>query len=330
MRTKLFTKKKVMIGLLLCLLAGGAVVIQNRQEEVITLELGMFTGSNWDVANANSYVIIDKVIERFERDHENVKVNYVSGIRKEDYSEWLSQKILAGETPDVFMVLTSDFNQFASVGALKNLETLSAADADFDADAYFTTALNSGKYQGVQYAMPYETVPTLMFVNKTLLAREGIEVPDNDWTWDDMLEICRQVTKDTDGDGITDQFGAYNYSWKDAVYSNDGSLFDTDGTKGLFTEKEVLRAVEFTKELNELNDGQKVSQEDFDEGRVAFMPLLFSEYRTYKSYPYKLKKYSSFQWDCITMPAGESGGNVSEVDTLLLGISNNTRQEELA
>lgn len=60
------------------------------------------------------------------------------------------------------------------------------------------------------------------------------------------------------------------------------------------------------------------------------MPLTFAEYRTYKTFPYKIKRYANFQWDCLTMPAGPNGGNSSQVDTLLMGISNKTREEKLA
>ena len=61
------------------------------------------------------------------------------------------------------------------------------------------------------------------------------------------------------------------------------------------------------KRLNDLNQGQSVTQEDFNKGNVAFMPLTFAEYRTYKTYPYRIKKYTRFQWDCITFPAGKEG-----------------------
>ena len=37
------------------------------------------------------------------------------------------------------------------------------------------------------------------------------------------------------------------------------------------------------KKLNEMNGGREVTQNDFDSGNVAFMPLAFSEYRTYKN-----------------------------------------------
>ena len=51
-------------------------------------------------------------------------------------------------------------------------------------------------------------------MNKTLLAKEIIALPENNWTWKDFLEICRKVTRDTNGDGILDQFGCYDYSWQ--------------------------------------------------------------------------------------------------------------------
>ncbi|MDE6602358.1 MAG: extracellular solute-binding protein [Lachnospiraceae bacterium] len=313
--------------LFLLLVAGG---LYDAGTGPVVLEFGMFTGSNWNVANANSFLIIDEAIARFEAAHPGVKVHYYSGVPREEYSEWLSRKILAGEEPDVFMVLGSDFDQFSSIGIMKNLDELIGQDADFDAEKYFQSALNTGKYGDAQYALPYETVPTLMFVNQTLLTKEGIEIPDADWNWDEMYDICRRVTRDLDGDGILDQFGICNYDWLDAVYSNGGEIFQADGKTCYLAEDSVVEAVKYIRQLNELYQGQKVAQDDFNGGNVAFMPLTFAEYRTYKTYPYKIKRYANFKWDCITMPAGKAGGNVSQVDTLLMGISANTRKEELA
>ena len=296
----------------------------------ITLEFGMFTGSNWDVAQANSFTIIDKAIAKFEHAHPGVTVHYYSGIRKDDYSEWFSRKLLAGEEPDIFMVLGTDFNQFASMGVMKNLETFIEEDTDFEPEKYFTSAFVSGQYESVQYALPYETVPTLMFVNKTLLTQEGIDMPEENWTWDDFYEICKKVTRDTDGDGVLDQFGSYNYDWMDALCSNGGGVFNTKGTEAALTDSRVVEAVKYVRSINDLYGGEKLTQEDFNGGLVAFMPLTFAEYRTYKTYPYKIRKYANFQWDCVTMPAGEQGGNISQVDSLLMGISANTKEEKLA
>jgi len=326
------SRKKIgfIIGCIGIFIALSLAFYINRKNKTVTLEIGIFAGSNWDVANANSYVIIDKAIEKFEEEHKNVKIHYYSGILKKDYSEWLTQQLLMGKMPDVFMVLSDDFNLLASLGVLKDLEKLMEKDTDFDSEEYFTTTLLAGQFNGIQYALPYETVPTLMFVNKTLLQNEGIKVPDSDWTWDDMYEICRMVTKDTDGDGHLDQFGAYNYDWLDAVYANGMVLFEEDDTKINLANEKVIQAVKFTKQLYDLNQGIKVTQDDFDSGKVAFMPLSFANYRTYKTYPYKIKKYLNFKWDCITLPAGPNGENISEVNTLLMGINDKSRHEDLA
>lgn len=322
-------KISITIGLLcIALFLTGAYIY--RKHKVIVLEVGIFAGSNWDVANANSYVIIDKAVEKFEAAHTNVKVHYYSGIRREDYSEWFSRQLLRGCEPDVFMVLGEDFNQFAEIGVMKDLEPLMLADTAFTKESYYSTTLQAGQYGGRQYALPYETVPMLMFVNKSLLNKEGLAVPDNDWTWDDLYRICSQITKDRDGDGLPDQFGTYNYGWTEAVYSNGAKLFDENGTESYFNNDRVTEAVRFTKQIADLNQMQKVTRDDFDSGNVAFMPLPFTEYRTYKTYPYKIKKYTKFQWDCITLPAGKDGGNTSVIDTLLMGISDHTDKEKLA
>jgi multiple sugar transport system substrate-binding protein len=323
-------KYRIIIIVVAVILTLSAVDYLIKKDKAVVLEVGIFVGSNWDVANANSYVIIDKAIERFEAEHSNVKVHYYSGILKADYSEWFSKQLLLGKMPDVFVILSNDFNQLASLDVMKNLEELINRDDSFVKEAYFPTTLLTGEYNGTQYALPYETVPTLMFVNKTLLEKEGIAVPDSGWTWEDLYTISEKITKDIDGDGILDQFGTYNYDWLDASHTNGAILFDTKDMKINLANDEVIQAVQFTKQLYDLNQKQKVTQDDFDSGNVAFMPLPFSEYRTYKTYPYKIKKYLSFQWDCITLPAGENGGNISEVNTLLMGISSKTVNEELA
>lgn len=295
------------------------------------LEFGMFTGSNWGVENADAFVIIDRAIQRFEKSHPGIEVRYTSGIEKKDYSEWCAKRILEGKMPDVFMVLDTDFNQYCSLGILQELNSFMESDPEFQSEEIFRTAMDIVKgTEEIQYALPYEIVPTMLFVNKTLLQQEGIEMPQQDWTWDDFLEICRKVTKDTDGDGRIDQFGTYNYSWQDAMYTSGGSAFDNEKQNVDFSNQYVIESVKFMKELLALNQGENVTQEDFDAGKVAFMPLTFAEYRTYKTYPYKIKKYSNFQWDCTTFPGRTHGENISKVDALLIGINHDSTEKELA
>jgi DNA-binding NarL/FixJ family response regulator len=61
-------KLKGTVLVLICtLILGAAVGCKLMGSQTVTLEFGMFAGSNWDVANANSYAIIDRAIQKFEK-----------------------------------------------------------------------------------------------------------------------------------------------------------------------------------------------------------------------------------------------------------------------
>ena len=215
---------KKIIGLFILAVCIAMAIIY--QPEKITIKLGVFSGSNWDVPSGESNQIVDNAIKIFEEIHPNVKVKYESGILKEDYSSWLADKILTGDTPDVYIILEEDFSLLSSIGALKNLNSYILKDKNFDEQEYYKSVLEAGTYNGYQYALPYECDPTLMFVNKTLLQKEGIEIPNNDWTLDDFYEICQKVTRDSNNDGIIDQYGCYDYDWLDSIYSHGIQIFN--------------------------------------------------------------------------------------------------------
>lgn len=322
--------KKWQLGIIFALIAVCLVLSLLYINSSKTLKIGVITGSNWGVPSPDALKIIDNAIERFEKENPNINVEYVSGIRKEDYSEWISQQALSGDMCDVFMVISNDLATFSDVGILENLSSYIESDPSFDESVYFSSSYQSGQVNNVQYALPYESVPTLMYVNRTLLESEGIKVPDQNWTWEDFYEICEKMTKDTDGDGVLDQFGQYGYTWENAIYSNGAKIFNEEGTESLLQEDKVFDAIEFMRKLERLNKGQKVTSEMFDRGQVVFCPMSFSEYRAYKPYPWSVKKYSSFEWDCIPMPAGPSGSNVSQLDTLLVGMSRSSRNKDMA
>ena len=290
----------------------------------VKLKIGIFAGSNWDVPSGDSYQVIDRAIERFEKQYPDIEVVYQSGILKEDYSLWLSSQFLEGTEPDVFLILDQDFNTLSSLGALKDLSGHMADDPNFDSKEYYKSALESGIYQDTQYALPYESNPQLMFVNKTLLKNENIEIPDNSWTLEDFYKICKQVTKDTNHDGIINQYGCYDFDWLDSVYSHGVQLFNEDGTECYLSQEPMKQAISFLKKLNQLNQGRTITSTEFDKGQVAFMPMPFSQYRTYMPYPWRVKKYSTFEWDCVKMPSLSKEQNMSEVSTLLMGISSRT------
>lgn len=297
-------------------------------ERVLTI--GVFSDSYWEVQNGYSYRILEDAAALFEERNPGVRVEYVSGILKEDYGEWLAEQVLLGTAPDLFFLPGSNFNDFAKAGALQELDGMIAQDGSFAKEDYYSPAFSGGFYEGECYALPYECAPKLMFMNKTILDKEGIPIPGENWTWEDFYEICKAVTKDTDGNGTLDQFGMVGYTWEDAFDANGVSLFDEKGTVCDFTQTGVLEALTFLERLQGLYGEYAVSERDFDLGNVVFQPMLFSEYRAYKAYPLSVKKYAGFDWECLPMPAGPGGSNVAGLDTLMLAMNAGTHYQKEA
>lgn len=298
------------------------------KEKVITV--GVFSDSYWNVQNGYSYRILEEAIQVFEKEHPQIKVEYVTGILKGDYSEWLAKQILSESAPDVFWILSEDFNDLAEVGALEDLTEFIRNDPLFDENAFYTSAYECGQYHGTQYALPYECAPKLMFVNKSILDREQIPLPDDSWTWEELFEICKDVTKDLDGNGTPDQFGIAGYGWKEAFEANGVRLFNEEGTECFLATSEVEESLYFLEKLSKLNGDAEVSGKQFDLGKAAFLPMSFSQYRAYKPYPLSVKKYANFEWDCILMPSGPSGENISSLETLMLAMNANTKEKKEA
>ncbi len=326
---KLEAKKGTALLFVMALLFIGSILyLHSRNQDV--LRVGIFYGSNWEVPGTVHYDLLDEAIKKLKEKYPNVKVEYEKGILSDNYSEWLSEQILKGTEPDVYFVLDKDFNTFVSMGALENLDSLANGDAKFDSSVFYSSVYKAGQYGNSQYALPIECNPTLMFVNKTLLKKEGIAVPDNDWTWDDFYEICRKVVKDSDGDGQIDQFGCYDYTWLQAVYSNGLTPFNKEGTESNFLDERFYESLEFVKRIEATNKNYQVTSNDFDLGKVAFRPFTFTDYRTYMPYPWRIKKYSGFEWTCIRMPSGPSGNHRSEMSVLMTAMSSRSSKKTLA
>ena len=298
----------------------------NDPSREITLTIGLYAGSSWDVPNGESYQVIDQAIQKFEKKYPNVHIEYKSGIMKDDYSSWLANEITKGTTPDLFMVLSSDFNTLSSIGILKDLNRLIKED-QIDTSMFYQSALLAGNNSS-QYALPYEINPTIMCINHDLLTKENIEIPSSDWTIDDFYKICTQVTKDTNHDKSIDQYGCYGFDWKDAIDCYGLNIFEEDSCH--LDKKEVKEALSYLTKINELSKGYQISSEDFDQGKVAFCPLTFAQYRTYQPYPYRISKYTSFRWSCIPMPGTKTNTVTTHLDTSLIGMSSQTKHSQMA
>lgn len=96
-----------------------------------------------------------------------------------------------------------------------------------------------------------------IFYNKDMFLKAGIDKDEpyelqkhNMWTWDKFEEYCKKLTKDTDGDGKTDQYamGTFSNQYLPLCVANNNAAFVTRGEDGRY--KSTIAAREFVDALN--------------------------------------------------------------------------------
>jgi multiple sugar transport system substrate-binding protein len=307
----------------------GAFELWRSSREPITLTFSVYSGNNWGVPAGAAYAIYDEAKAMFEARPENrgIRIKLITGTLFRDYSEWFAQLALKGREPDIFMVKDEDFNVLASVGIMEDLGSYISGDPSFRAEAFYPKALEAGVHSGGQYSLPISVVPSFLIVNRTLLKREGIAIDRERWDWDQFYRICRSLTKDADGDGAVDQFGVYGYTWQDAFYTNGQTLFSPDGSRVVFEDQAMIETLANLKRIFDLNRGATISESDFDRGRAGFKEFNLAEYRAYGSYPYRILKYSDFEWEILPFPSGPRGHSISKLYTVQVGMSSRSRHK---
>jgi multiple sugar transport system substrate-binding protein len=125
------------------------------------------------------------------------------------------QSLFAARTPpEVFAsVFTAGLMDYVYRDLLVDLTPYIQRDA-LDQSDFSPAALNTFTFGGKQYGLPRGGIPSVMFYNKDLFDAAGVPYPpadweDPSWTWERMLEMARELTRDTDGDGQVDQYGIF-------------------------------------------------------------------------------------------------------------------------
>ena len=214
-------------------------------QEAITLRV-----ASW--ATEKEFELETRIIERFMARHEGVTVEFEA--IPVGYADKILTSFAAGTVPDVFLLDSPYIPRFLNRNLLLDLRP--AADTlGLDLDAYFPGVRRVFEKDGALYALPKDFTPIVMYYNKRLFDAAGVAYPEPGWTWQDYLEIAQKLTRDTDGDGLIDQYGtAFTnqlYLWVPWVWMNGGDILNPTGTStlGFFNAPKTEEALQFLIDL---------------------------------------------------------------------------------
>jgi multiple sugar transport system substrate-binding protein len=149
---------------------------------------------------------MQKVLESYEADNAGVSIeieHYAFG----DYNQKIPLELAAGTGPDVISTVDLIAPQLIKANRALDLTPyidLYQTDVGKDvSEIYFPAALDIFSRDGKLYAIPYYVDPSIMWINKGIFDEAGLDYPAADWTWDQFLELARQLTLDESGNNAS-------------------------------------------------------------------------------------------------------------------------------
>ncbi len=187
----------------------------------VTLRAGL-----WDSVEVEPMEM--KILEAFKAEfpHVTVKMEF----NPDAYDDKILTSLAGGNAPDVF--LWWNFPQLVARGGLEDLTPYLEGPRGLDPSIYYKEILDYNRVGPGLYGLPKDFTPRAFFYNKKLFDEAGLPYPTNDWTWDDLVDMAKKLTK---GEGVEAQYGFYTYTGvyplQCYVWSNGGDFISPDGKK---------------------------------------------------------------------------------------------------
>jgi multiple sugar transport system substrate-binding protein len=151
--------------------------------------------------------VMEPVIEDFERQHPNIKVQYqlqdIKGLG--DYVDRLTTRITQGDGPDIVRFHNSWTLELKNYLLPFPKDFVSATKLDSD---YYKTVQRDMQINGVYYGIPQGVDTLALFVNTDLLNNVGLKPTDN---FDDIASESAGLTVKDGGEIVTSGLAAGTY-----------------------------------------------------------------------------------------------------------------------
>ena len=194
--------------------------------------------------------VYQKVVEDFTKEHKDEIKNVNFEITTQDeYATKMTAAMTADDMPDVFYVGPESVRSYVDNNYVMPLDGLVDGDAVNDLwpaikSAYMYDGKEIGK--GSLYCLPKDLSCFAFAYNQDLFDEANIPYPDPNkpYTFDEFLDVCKKLTKDTDGDGEIDQWGVANadaFGMTPYIYSNGGHFLNDDYTKVVVNEDKAFK-----------------------------------------------------------------------------------------
>lgn len=256
---------------------------------------------------------------------------------KDDYGTTITGMMTAKNLPDVFYMGPENVKPYVENGYVLDMKPILEAEG-LDTSDVLAGTMDAYEYEGGQYGLPHDSSVFAYAYNKDLFDAAGLEYPNPDkpYTYEEFVEVCKALTKDTDGDGEVDQWGCAfwpNLMIQPWLYTN-GTSFLTDDYKAVNVEdpkfvEAMDKMVALTTELGvtptvEQEQGTGVYQRWID-GTIGFYAC-----GTWDIAAFMDPEVVNFGWDLCAYPTLSTGETYAWCGTVGYCVNAATENDVLA
>ena len=280
--------------------------------------------------NEQEQEIYKNMIEQFKEAHSDTIADIdLQVTTQSEYNTTLTGMMTAGDLPDVFYVGPESVQDFAEAGNIENIQPY-LDEMGVSTDDFMQDILSSYRFDGTStgsgdlYALPKDASVFAYAYNKDMFDEAGLEYPDpNDpYTYDEFVEVCKQLTKDTNGDGEIDQWGcgmANIYMLYQFVWSNGASFLSDDYRTVTIDTPEFKDALQKYVDLTLVHKVTPTVEQDASLGvyqRWLAGQQAFYACGTWDVAAFMDEETFPYNWDLCAYPTLETGKTVTWLGTV--------------
>ncbi|MBY9080638.1 extracellular solute-binding protein [Paenibacillus sp. HN-1] len=143
----------------------------------------------WTPLTGDDGAYMDQIVKEYNATNPEIKVKHV--ITSDMYTK-LSTVINSGKgIPDLAIIHADRVPGYVKQGVLNPMTNVMAAQPEVKEDNYLAQAWSAGNIDGTQYTIPLDIHSNVMYYNKDLLKKYGVEnfLDDNVVTYDEMMSL---------------------------------------------------------------------------------------------------------------------------------------------
>lgn len=244
--------------------------------------------------------LLQELVDEFEKQHPHIRVQITP--EAGDFNDKLAVLMATGLAPDVAFIDANNFRPFVEAGQFMNLSEMIERDPDFYPTDYFPWALDSLRYKGDLYALPYDGGTYALYYNQDHFDLAGMGYPDDQWTVWDLQDAAKKLT--VRGPEHIERFGVDLNGWSFWlwVWAFGGEVLAPDNSRTLLGEPPAVEALEWMADLM-LQDESMYNYSYSLPFEVSF-PSQRVSMVTYGYWFVSDYRQVDFNWDVAPIPRG--------------------------